>query len=61
MALLAWEDDWRRLTTARVQDQVRGHGIAVPADGAVFTVAPDGGGTLGSAPASGGSHVLYTW
>ena len=58
--LLALEDEWRRLATATVQDQARAHGVVVPGDGAVFTVVPDGRGTLGSAPASGGSHVLYT-
>ena len=59
-ALLALEDEWRRLATATVQDQARGNGIVVPGDGAIFTIAPDGGGTLGSAPAGGGSHVLYS-
>ena len=58
-ALLALEDDWRRVATSTVQDEARRQGIMVPGETAVFTLMPDGGATLGSAPASGGSHMLY--
>lgn len=57
-ALLAIEDEWRRVATLTVQDEGRSQGITLPS-GTAFALMADGGGTLGSAPASSGSHVLY--
>lgn len=57
-ALLAAEDDWRRAATLAVQDDARVQGLAVPGEGAQFALVPEGR-TLGAAPASDGSHVLY--
>jgi hypothetical protein len=57
-ALLAIEDEWRRVATSSIREEARSQGIIVAGDAAVALV-PDGGGTLGSAPADGGSYVLY--
>lgn len=56
--LSAAEDEWRRVATFAVQDEASSQGIVVPGEHAAFSLVPRGR-TLGSAPATDGSHVLY--